>query len=33
MLKTDWKTPTAMGQFVMDYLAAPEKMGAGKKGS
>ncbi len=30
MLKTDWKTPTPMGRFVMDYLAAPEKMGAGK---
>jgi len=25
MLETDWKTPTAMGRFVMDYLAAPEK--------
>jgi aryl-phospho-beta-D-glucosidase BglC (GH1 family) len=25
MLKTDWKTPTAMGRFVMDYLAAPGK--------
>jgi hypothetical protein len=25
MLKTDWKTPTAMGRFVMEYLAAPEK--------
>jgi len=38
MLKTDWKTPTVMGRFVMDYLAAPEAMGAppgrgGKKGS
>lgn len=33
MLKTDWKTPTAMGQFVMDYLAAPEKFGLGKRGS
>ncbi len=26
MLEADWKTPTPMGQFVMDYLAAPEKM-------
>lgn len=25
MLKADWKTPTPMGRFVMDYLAAPEK--------
>jgi endoglucanase len=33
MLKADWKTPTSMGRFVMDYLAAPEKMGAAKKGS
>jgi len=28
MLKADWKTPTPMGRFVMNYLAAPEKMGA-----
>jgi aryl-phospho-beta-D-glucosidase BglC (GH1 family) len=36
MLETDWKTPTPMGRFVMEYLAAPEKMGPGttaKKGS
>ena len=33
MLETDWKTPTPMGRFVMDYLAAPQKMGAEKKGS
>jgi len=26
MLKADWKTPTTMGKFVMQYLAAPEKM-------
>jgi aryl-phospho-beta-D-glucosidase BglC (GH1 family) len=25
MLKPDWKTPTPMGRFVMDYLAAPSK--------
>jgi len=24
MLQPDWKTPTAMGRFVIDYLAAPE---------
>jgi len=29
MLKADWKTPTPMGRFVMDYLAAPEKMASG----
>jgi aryl-phospho-beta-D-glucosidase BglC (GH1 family) len=33
MLKLDWKTPTPMGRFVMDYLAAPEKMGPAKAGS
>jgi hypothetical protein len=32
MLETDWKTPTPMGQFVMDYLAAPGKMAQPKKG-
>jgi arabinogalactan endo-1,4-beta-galactosidase len=26
MLKSDWKTPTSMGRFVMRYLAAPQKM-------
>jgi endoglucanase len=30
MLEADWKTPTSMGRFVMDYLAAPGKMAAGK---
>jgi hypothetical protein len=25
MLMPDWKTPTPMGKFVMDYLAAPER--------
>jgi hypothetical protein len=24
MLQPDWKTPTAMGKFVMDYLASPD---------
>jgi aryl-phospho-beta-D-glucosidase BglC (GH1 family) len=27
MLESDWTTPTSMGRFVMDYLAAPGKMG------
>jgi len=26
MLKSDWKTPTPMGRFVMQYLAAPAQM-------
>jgi aryl-phospho-beta-D-glucosidase BglC (GH1 family) len=30
MLEPDWKTPTPMGRFVMDYLAAQERMGAAK---
>lgn len=30
MLKTDWKTPTSMGRFVMNYLATPEIFGAAK---
>ena len=27
MLKPDWKTPTSMGKFVMQYLAAPVNRG------
>jgi len=30
MLKLDWKTPTPMGRFVMNYLTWPEGMGAAK---
>jgi hypothetical protein len=26
MLKPDWKTPTPMGKFVMDYLASPQSI-------
>jgi len=33
MLKPDWKTPTSMGKFVMDYLAAPEAMAGENNGN